>query len=149
MQVGGPFADKEGLEKSSSDGLVKEVLIWQHRALILLSPSSGSPMSISGSSKNGTCSREARRGRWDNKRMAKIRNTEVEREKKTEKKKTNNNLFIFVTDPVSMKSIELEQMMTLMLVVVDLKSIKNTRFSTQVQHAANHSPLIKNKKGLY
>lgn len=47
MQVGGPFADMEGLEKSSSDGLVKEVLIWQHRALILLSPSSGNPMSIS------------------------------------------------------------------------------------------------------
>lgn len=53
MHVGGPFADKVGLEKSSSDGLVKEVLIWQHRALILLSPSPGSPMSISGTSKKG------------------------------------------------------------------------------------------------
>lgn len=51
MQAGGPFTDKEVLEKSSSDGLVKEVLIWQHRALILPSPSPGSPMSMSGMSK--------------------------------------------------------------------------------------------------
>lgn len=51
MQVEGPFADIEGLEKSSSDGLVKEVLIWLHKALILLSPSPGNPMSISGTSK--------------------------------------------------------------------------------------------------
>lgn len=62
MQVGGPFTDKEGSEKSSSDGLVKEALIWQHRALILLSPSPGSPMSISGTSKKGTHSWEVRRG---------------------------------------------------------------------------------------
>ena len=62
MQVGGPFADIEGLEKSSSDGLVKEVLIWQHRALILLSPSPGNPMSISGTSKKGKRRGEARRG---------------------------------------------------------------------------------------
>lgn len=61
MQVGGPFADIEGLEKSSSDGLVKELLIWQHRALILLSPSPGSPISISGTSKKGTHRGEARR----------------------------------------------------------------------------------------
>lgn len=54
MQVEGPFADKEGLEKSSSDGLVKELLIWQHRALILLSPSHGIPISISGTSKKVT-----------------------------------------------------------------------------------------------
>lgn len=74
MQVGGPFAEKEGLEKNSSDGLVKEVLIWQHRALILLSPSSGSPMSISGTSKKGTQSWEERRGRWENERMAKKKN---------------------------------------------------------------------------
>lgn len=51
VQAGGPFADIEGLEKSSSDGLVKEVLIWLHKALILLSPSPGNPMSISGTSK--------------------------------------------------------------------------------------------------
>lgn len=51
MLVGGPFADKEGLEKSSSDGLVNEVLIWLHRAFILLSPSPGNPISISGISK--------------------------------------------------------------------------------------------------
>lgn len=60
MQVCGPFADKEGLEKSSSDGLVKEVLIWLHRALILLSPSPGIPISISSTSKKGT--HEGRQG---------------------------------------------------------------------------------------
>lgn len=27
-QVGGPLTDREALEKSSSDGLVKEALIW-------------------------------------------------------------------------------------------------------------------------
>lgn len=54
VQVGGPFAEKEGLEKSSSDGLVKEVLIWLHRALILQSPSPGNPISISGTSKKVT-----------------------------------------------------------------------------------------------
>lgn len=59
MQAGGPFADIEGLEKSSSDGLVKDVLIWQHRALILLSPSPGNPISISGITK-----KEERRGMW-------------------------------------------------------------------------------------
>lgn len=47
VQIGGPFTDKAGLEKSSSEGFVKEVLIWQHRALILPSPSPGSPMSMS------------------------------------------------------------------------------------------------------
>lgn len=47
MQIGGPFRDREGLEKSSSDGLVKEELIWQHRALMLPSPSPGSPRSMS------------------------------------------------------------------------------------------------------
>lgn len=52
MLVDGPFADIEVLQNSSSDGLVKEVLIWLHRAFILLSPSPGSPMSISGTSKN-------------------------------------------------------------------------------------------------
>lgn len=51
MQVGGPYADIDGFEKSSSEGLVKDVLIWLHRALILLSPSPGNPMSISGCSK--------------------------------------------------------------------------------------------------
>ncbi len=61
MQAGGPFADKDGLENSSSDGLVKEVLIWQHSAFILLSPSPGSPMSISGTSKKGTHRGEARK----------------------------------------------------------------------------------------
>lgn len=59
VQVGGPFAENDGLEKSSSDGLVKDMLIWQHRALILLSPSPGSPMSISTSNK-GTHSRGTR-----------------------------------------------------------------------------------------
>lgn len=53
VQVGGPFAAIEGLEKSSSDGLENELLIWLHRALILLSPSSGNPISISGTSKKG------------------------------------------------------------------------------------------------
>lgn len=48
VQAGGPLAAIEGLEKSSSEGLVKELLIWLQRALILLSPSSGNPMSISG-----------------------------------------------------------------------------------------------------
>lgn len=62
VQVGGPFADKEGLEKSSSDGLVKELLIWQHRAFIPLSPSPGNPISISSTSKKATHRREARRG---------------------------------------------------------------------------------------
>lgn len=51
MQIGGPFRDREGLEKSSSDGLVKEELIWQHRALMLPSPSPGSPRSMSAISK--------------------------------------------------------------------------------------------------
>lgn len=46
-QVGGPLTDREALEKSSSDGLVKEALIWQHSALIPPSPSPGSPMSMS------------------------------------------------------------------------------------------------------
>lgn len=63
--------------------------------------------------------------------------------------KITNNLLIFVTDPISIKSIELEQMITLMLVAVDPKSIKNTIFLTKTWHVANHSPLIKNKKGLY
>lgn len=49
-QVGGPLTDREALEKSSSDGLVKEALIWQHSALIPPSPSPGSPMSMSGTS---------------------------------------------------------------------------------------------------
>lgn len=49
--VGGPFTDREALEKSSSDGLVKEALIWQHRALIVPSPSPGSPISMSAMSK--------------------------------------------------------------------------------------------------
>lgn len=53
MQVGGQFADIDGLEKSSSDGLAKDVLIWQHSAFILLSPSQGNPMSISGTSRKG------------------------------------------------------------------------------------------------
>lgn len=60
MQAGGAFVDNEGSEKSSSDGLVKEVLIWQHRALTLLS-SHGSPMSISGTSKEGKQGWEGRR----------------------------------------------------------------------------------------
>lgn len=62
MQVGGPFADKDGLEKSSSDGLVKELLIWQHSALILLSASPGNPISISGIGKKGAHRGEVRRG---------------------------------------------------------------------------------------
>lgn len=61
MHAGGPFTDKEALEKSSSDGFVKEVLIWQHRALMLPSPSPGSPMSISGRSRTWIQSWEARR----------------------------------------------------------------------------------------
>lgn len=51
VQAGGPLAEEEGRGKSSSDGLVKELLIWQHRALILLSPSSGNSISMSGPSK--------------------------------------------------------------------------------------------------
>lgn len=54
VQVGGPFTDKEALEKSSSGGFVKEVLIWQHRALMLPSPSPGSPTSMSRRSKHGS-----------------------------------------------------------------------------------------------
>lgn len=61
MQVGGPFTDKEALEKSSSDGLVKEVFIWQHRAVILPSPSLDRPMSMSSMSTNWIESGEARR----------------------------------------------------------------------------------------
>lgn len=61
MQVGGPFTDKEALEKSSSDGLVKEEFIWQHRALILPSPSPDRPMSMSSMSKKWIESGEARR----------------------------------------------------------------------------------------
>lgn len=48
VQAGGPFTDMEGLIKSSSDGLAKEVLIWLHNALIQLSPSPGYPISMSG-----------------------------------------------------------------------------------------------------
>ena len=66
VQVGGPFADIEELEKSSSDGLVKEVLIWLHRALILLSPSPGNPISISGTGK-----KERHRGRQGDWKRAK------------------------------------------------------------------------------
>lgn len=51
MHVGGPLAGKPGLEKSSSDGLVKDELIWQQRAL--MSPSPGNPISISNTSKKG------------------------------------------------------------------------------------------------
>lgn len=136
MQVGGPFADEEGLEKSSSDGLVKEVLIWQHRALILLSPSPGSPMSISGTSKKGTHSWEERRGRWETREWQKEKEKWrwKGRRRGLGRGRKKNYLFIFVTDPVSIKSVEREQMMTLMLVAVDLKSIKNTRFSTQAWH---------------
>lgn len=61
VQVGGPFAAIEGLEKSSSDGLVKELLIWLHRALIL-SPSSGNPISMSSNSKKVKYTGEAKWG---------------------------------------------------------------------------------------
>lgn len=76
MQVWGPFAGKEGLEKSSSGGLVKELLIWLHRALMLQSPSHGNPKSMSGTSKKGTNGEEVgkeREERWSglrNKRVA-------------------------------------------------------------------------------
>lgn len=67
MHAGGPFTDREALEKSSSDGFVKEALIWQHRALMLPSPSPGSPMSISGRStkwiQSWEAGREPERGR--------------------------------------------------------------------------------------
>lgn len=83
MHAGGPFTDKEALEKSSSDGFVKEVLIWQHRALMLPSPSPGSPMSISGRSRTWTQSWEARSTR------------ERERERRAEgREKTRQMLFI-------------------------------------------------------
>lgn len=59
VHFGGPLEDEQGLEKSSSDGLVKELLIWQHRSLICPSPSSGIPRSISSTSKKGI-----HRGRW-------------------------------------------------------------------------------------
>lgn len=112
-QVGGPFVGKEGSEKSSSDGLVKEVLIWQHRALILLSPSPGSPTSISSTSKKGTRNWEARKGgrKWEK------RGTKQE-----ERGGGKNDLFIFSTDPVSIKSTKLERMKTLMLFATDLKT---------------------------
>lgn len=49
LQVGaGPLAGREGLEKGSSDGSVKELLIWLHRAL--MPQSSSHPRSISGTS---------------------------------------------------------------------------------------------------
>lgn len=47
-QAGGPLGGRGDSQKSSSDGLVKELLIWQHRALMLVSPSPGSPTSMSG-----------------------------------------------------------------------------------------------------
>lgn len=138
MQVGGPFTDKEGSEKSSSDGLVKELLIWQHRALILLSPSPGSPMSISGTSKKGTHRWEVRRGGGkrengnmeDNKKLRwNARRRGLSRGTKKQKERRKNDLFIFATDPVSIKSMKLERMRTLMRFTTDLKSIKNMRFS--------------------
>lgn len=45
------MTDREVVGKSSSDGFVKEALIWQHRALMLPSPSPGSPKSMSAGSK--------------------------------------------------------------------------------------------------
>lgn len=53
VQDGGSLAHIDGLEKNSSGGFVKDALIWQHRALILLSPSPGRPMSISSTGKKG------------------------------------------------------------------------------------------------
>lgn len=46
VQAGRPLG--VGLEKSSSEGLVKEWLIWLHRALMLLSASPHTDRSISG-----------------------------------------------------------------------------------------------------
>lgn len=89
MQAGGPFADIEGLEKSSSDGLVKEVLIWLHRALILLSPSPGNPMSISSTSK-----KEKHRGRrGGGEESMKRRDGTREEEDKQRERGKNINLF--------------------------------------------------------
>lgn len=42
-----PLGGRWGSQKSSSDGLVKELLIWQHRALMLVSPSPGRTTSMS------------------------------------------------------------------------------------------------------
>lgn len=84
-QVGGPFTHKEVLEKSSSDALVKEALIWQHSASIPPSPSPGSPMSMSGMSK---------------------------KKKKTEPRKKGSEWRereMIATDPVSMKSVKMER----------------------------------------
>lgn len=83
MQVGGPFTDKEALEKSSSDGLVKEVLIWQHRAWILPSPSPDRPTSMSSMSKKWIESGEARR-EAEEKKKGQRRRVEGQRAKKTE-----------------------------------------------------------------
>lgn len=119
MQVGGPLADEEGLEKSSSDGLVKELLIWQHRALILLSPSPGIPISISSTSKKGTHRgrqggkrsrswRKLWRGRqWKRvRRRSEIGDEEDGVERQTNREREKKYLFICITDPVIMKSIE-------------------------------------------
>lgn len=89
MQVGGPFADIDGLEKSSSDGLVNEVLIWLHRAFILLSPSPGNPISISGICKIRTHERE------------------VGKERERNEKKRRDGIHNCLTDLVSIKSIKL------------------------------------------
>lgn len=53
VQAGGSLADTAWLMKNSSDGFVKEALIWQHNALILLSPSPGRPISISSTRRKG------------------------------------------------------------------------------------------------
>lgn len=96
--VGGPFTDREALEKSSSDGLVKEALIWQHRALIVPSPSPGSPISMSAMSKKKTRAKRKKGNEWGER--------ESERGKK---KKDRNCFFIFPTDPVSINGLKMER----------------------------------------
>lgn len=135
MLAGGPFADREGLEKSSSDGLVKEVLIWQQRALILPSPSPGSPMSISATSKKGRRSLEEGRGgqRQENgdeedKIEVKRGRGRVEGWKHTKKGGEMIYLYIFVKDPVCIKSVKLEHQTDF---DADPKRLKKSRISRQ------------------
>lgn len=137
MLAGGPFADREGLEKSSSDGLVKELLIWQQRALILPSPSPCSPMSISGTSKKGRHSLEESRGGQkqengdkEDKKLRWKRERGLSRgiEAHTKKEGEMIYLYIFVKDPVCVKSMKLEHQADF---DADPQSIKNSRFSRQ------------------
>lgn len=128
MHAGGPFTDKEALEKSSSDGFVKEVLIWQHRALMLPSPSPGSPMSISGRSRTWIQSWEASRAPEE----------ERGRNERRDGRKQDSKycLFIFRTDPVSIKGEKMERV-TLMASPLNQKA--RTQDEADISATTQHS----------